>query len=79
MKARQFVALEPKARSPGPAAYYPSGAAAASQYTKTLILTRFQEPKRDPGLGYGPAPPAETGLKITIGRRLGDTLMPGRE
>jgi hypothetical protein len=74
MNARQFVPIEPKGRSPGPAAYRPTGAAAASQYTKILILTRFPEPKRDPGLGYSHTPPADTGLKLTIGKRLNDAL-----
>jgi hypothetical protein len=76
MKARHF-GPEPEIAGPGPGRYNPNYEFVMPQDPKTQIRTKWTEAPKPPGVGYLPAPPSDTGLKITIGRRIEDKIVPG--
>jgi hypothetical protein len=73
MKQRRFMEPEKDIPGPGPGKYSTVG----KINPRGQILTRWDERKREPGLGYGPRPPADTGLKFTIGKRLEGKIIAG--
>jgi hypothetical protein len=77
LKARQFVALEAEIPGPGPGKYCPDFAPVMRQNPRTQILTRWEERKKEQAVGYVGRPADETGLKFTIGKRLGNKILPG--